>query len=239
MKLLWEGAAGEPVRVLQEKLIDRGLLSGEPDGVFGTETAAAVVEFQRSQHLTADGIAGPMTLRALGLADPPPRSRGLTESRGAGRAPGTPAAKPERMQVFISYSHRDEKWLERLQVHLKPLVRQGRVDSWDDTRILPGADWNAEIRTALDRTRAAVLLLSADFMASDFIAVHELPVILTAARDDGAVVLPVNVSPCILGDLGLIQAVNPPSKPLIDMRTGDRERVWMDVVEAITNALND
>jgi hypothetical protein len=47
------------------------------------------------------------------------------------------------------------------------------------------------------------------------------------------------VSPCILGELGAIQAVNPPSKPLIDMRTGDRERVWMDVVESITGALND
>jgi len=39
--------------------------------------------------------------------------------------------------VFVSYSHRDKKWLERLQVHLKPLARAGNIDLWDDTRILP------------------------------------------------------------------------------------------------------
>ncbi len=233
MKILWEGAAGEAVRRLQDALIELGLLDGEADGRFGPDTRAAVEAFQRERGLPADGLAGPQTLRALGLADAP-AARGVTRSpapRGA--------ATVERDRVFISYSHRDAKWLERLQVHLKPLVRQGLVDSWDDTRIEAGEDWADEIRSALDRTRAAVLLLSADFMASDYIAKHELPAILDAARSDGAVVLPVNVSPCILGELGAIQAVNPPSRPLIDLRTGDRERVWMDVVESITAALND
>ena len=37
------------------------------------------------------------------------------------------------MPIFVSYSHRDRKWLERLQVHLKPLVRAGNIDLWDDT----------------------------------------------------------------------------------------------------------
>ncbi len=43
-----------------------------------------------------------------------------------------------RTKVFISYSHKDEKWLKRLQVHLKPLERQRRLDRWDDTRIAGG-----------------------------------------------------------------------------------------------------
>ena len=49
-------------------------------------------------------------------------------------------ADPEQPStpVFVCYSHEDKKWLKRLQVHLKPMVRDGDIDLWDDTRIQPG-----------------------------------------------------------------------------------------------------
>ena len=80
-----------------------------------------------------------------------------------------PDPDQEAISVFVSYSHRDEKWLERLQVHLKPLVRAGDIDLWDDTQIRSGEDWKAKIDQALGSARFAVLLVSADFLASDFI----------------------------------------------------------------------
>ena len=67
-----------------------------------------------------------------------------------------------RTKVFISYSHADKDWLERLKRHLKPLVREGRLDCWDDTHIRPGDDWKQEIRSALDTAQVAVLLISAN-----------------------------------------------------------------------------
>lgn len=48
------------------------------------------------------------------------------------------AEKPKRSSVFISYSHEDVVWLERLRVHLTPLVRENKIEIWDDTKITPG-----------------------------------------------------------------------------------------------------
>jgi internalin A len=85
------------------------------------------------------------------------------------------ASSLERTGIFISYSHKDQKWLEELQVHLKPLIREQDIDIWDDTRLKVGVRWREEIRGAIQRAKAAVLLISPNFMASDFIAQSELP----------------------------------------------------------------
>jgi hypothetical protein len=139
----------------------------------------------------------------------------------------------------VSYSHEDEKWLQMLQVHIAPLERSGIVVRWDDTRIAPGEKWREEIANAIRSAKVAVLLISAHFMASKFIAEKELPPLLEAAEHEGTVILPVFISPCVLGSLAEFQAVNSPSKPLVDLSRGDRDRVWVRLMEAITAALNE
>lgn len=61
------GSRGEEVRLIQQKLKERGLYKGNIDGIFGAQTEAAVKKFQRQQGLTVDGIAGSRTLKALGI----------------------------------------------------------------------------------------------------------------------------------------------------------------------------
>jgi hypothetical protein len=146
----------------------------------------------------------------------------------------------ERTKVFISYSHKDEKWLRRLEVHLRPLVRDSDIDIWDDKRIQPGSNWREEIGKAVESAKVAVLLVSADFLASDFIAADELPPLLIAAKENGVAILPVIVRPSRfrhITALSQYQAVNDPTKPLEGMSKHKQEEVFVQVSEHVASAV--
>ena len=132
-----------------------------------------------------------------------------------------------KTRVFISYSRADEKWLERLQVHLRPLTRDGSV-IFDDTLIEPGEKWRERIDQALLDADVAVLLVSADFLGSDFIATNELAPLLTSAEKNGTKIVPLIVSPSRftrVEALAQFESVNDPAQSLVDLSLGERERV--------------
>src|SRR5262245_51588791 len=101
-----------------------------------------------------------------------------------------------RDQVFISYSHKDTAFLNELLVHLKPLERLKLVSAWSDTQIVAGSQWFAQIKAALARTKVAVLLVSPNFLASDFINQHELGPLLQEVKNGGVVLLCVPIDDC-------------------------------------------
>lgn len=147
--------------------------------------------------------------------------------------------RSDRTKIFISYSHNDVADLQRLQVHLKPLEREGLVERWDDTRIRTGQRWKDEIEKALASAKVAVLLVSADFLASDFINEVELPSLLTAAQEEGLVIMPVILSPCRFkqSSLSQFQAVNPTDKPLNSLSRSEQEALWVRLTEDIESVL--
>lgn len=148
-------------------------------------------------------------------------------------------AEHTRKRIFVSYSHKDAKWLERLQVHLTPIEREGIIDLWDDTKIASGAEWKQEIQAAIESATVAVLLVSADFLASEFIFEYELPQILLRAEAGGTTILPIIIAPCLFTGSGLdvYQAMNSLHKPLVAMGTAEQEQTLVNVAMIIRDRL--
>jgi 8-oxo-dGTP pyrophosphatase MutT (NUDIX family) len=141
-------------------------------------------------------------------------------------------------KAFISYSHADRRWLERLLNILSPL--KAHFDIWSDERIRPGDQWREEIENALIEARVAILLVSSNFLASDFIARVELPVFLDDAAARGSRILWVPVSDCLYEGtaIGSFQAVFDPKRPLDSLTPAKRQAALVSVARKITEALN-
>jgi hypothetical protein len=149
--------------------------------------------------------------------------------------------QPTRNQVFISYSHKDSKWRDELEIQLKPYLLGGSIVSWSDQQIAPGSEWFKEIQSALVNSRVAVLLVTPAFIASDFIHEHELGPLLKEATRGGVKILwiPVRESGYKKTPLKDYKAaVLDPSKPLAAMTQAGRDKAWVKICEEIEKAID-
>lgn len=143
-----------------------------------------------------------------------------------------------RDNVFICYSRRDKRWLTRIQKMLKPLFRKDTISVWADTEIQAGTNWKTEIEKALASTRVAVLLVSTDFLASDFIIEEELPPLLHAANEEGVTILWVYLSPCPYEEtpIGEYQAAHEVTQSLLELPYPKQQRALLEISRKIKEA---
>jgi hypothetical protein len=122
--------------------------------------------------------------------------------------------------------------------HLRAIA--DNVEVWSDAEIKIGASWHDEIARAISTADVAILLVSADYLASDFIASQELPTLLESSSHRRTLILPVMISPAFLdpaSPLSRFQFVNNPDRPLSALKPNEQDQVFMEVARVIQQRL--
>ena len=141
-------------------------------------------------------------------------------------------------EVFISYSHQDKGFLDKLRRHFRPF--ENRINFWDDSKILPGQKWKNEIEGALIKCKIAILMISADFFSSEFINEVELPRLLEQAENNGTLILSIILKPCLFDEypgINQYQAMNSPQQPVSELNDSEQEKLFVSVAKRIKEHL--
>jgi hypothetical protein len=141
------------------------------------------------------------------------------------------------IDVFFSYSHKDESLRDELAAHLKLLERTGVIRGWHDRRIGAGEDWRAAIDYNLEKAHVILLLVSADFLASDYC--YDVEMKRAIARHDAgeAAVFPVILRDCnwTRAPFSKLQALPKDAKPVTSWT--NRDEAWTNVASGIEEAV--
>jgi len=140
-----------------------------------------------------------------------------------------------RTKVFISYSHKDERWRERLVGHLGVLERAGLIQLCDDHKIRAGEDFMRRIHEDMLQARIAVLLVSADFLTSEFIQVQEVPRLFDQHASDGMTIYPLLVRECAWQEVPWLATlqVRPRDAKAVAARRDKADQVLADVAREV------
>lgn len=139
--------------------------------------------------------------------------------------------------VFISYCHADQELRGQLQTHLALLRRQGYADIWTDHCIRPGEDFESTISTALEEADIILLLVSPDFINSEYCYGVEMKRALERAATGEAEVVPVILRPCdwMTSDFGRMKALPTDGVPIVKFPS--RDDGFFDVVKQLREML--
>jgi hypothetical protein len=143
------------------------------------------------------------------------------------------------IEVFISYAHEDQAFLNELEKHLANLKRQHIIASWYDGDITPGTEWESQLMEHLNNAQIILLLVSTDFINSDFCYSIEMNRALARQEADQARVIPIILRPVDWKEalFAKLQALPTGGKPVTRWPTHDD--AFLDVVQGIRKAIDD
>jgi hypothetical protein len=139
------------------------------------------------------------------------------------------------IHIFCCYTHTDKEFLEALKKHLQPLLRRGLIHLWSDTDIGPGMQWETEIDAHLEMADVILLLVSADFVNSDYCYSNELRKAMDLHFAGKARVVPIILRPVhwSMTDFGKLQALPTHAIPIASASWRTQDEAYLDIVEGI------
>lgn len=148
----------------------------------------------------------------------------------------------DAVTVFFSYSHKDESLRDELANHLQILKWNGEITDWHDRKILPGDEWDRQIKDNLNTAHIILLLISSDFIASRYCRDIEIKQALVRHTSGDACVIPVILRRCMWSSapFGKLQALPKNASPVTDTKTWPtRDDAFTDIAEGIKKVAND
>jgi TIR domain len=142
-------------------------------------------------------------------------------------------------KIFFCYAHEDELYLMQLKTHLRALQRQGLIDIWHDRDISAGSEWAQEIDKQLNTANIILLLVSADFMNSDYCYSIEMKRAMERHERGEARVIPVILRPVYWhkAPFGKLQALPTNAQPIVSSSWHNWDEAFFDVAEGIRNVV--
>jgi len=141
--------------------------------------------------------------------------------------------------VFFSYSHKDEDLRDQLEVHLSGLRRQGVISTWHDRRITAGSEFENAIDKNLSEADVILLLVSPDFINSDYCYEREMTRAMERHKNGEARVIPVILRACDWHELPFGQLLAAPTDGKAVTKWADRDDAFLTIVQAIKGALKE
>lgn len=151
----------------------------------------------------------------------------------------SPIPQDGAIDVFFSYSHKDRELRDKLETHLSLLKRQGYIKTWHDREIGPGDAWREKIDEKLWSAHIILLLVSADFIASEYCYGVELQTALERRRLGSALVVPIILRPAdwSCSPFGDFQALPAGAKPLTTW--ANRDEGFTDVARGLRKLVEE
>ena len=143
------------------------------------------------------------------------------------------------LEVFLSYAHQDQAFRRELEKHLSGLRRQGLISSWSDSDIVPGTEWRSQIMSHLNTAQLILLLISADFLDSDFCYSIEMTHAIERHQANQARVLPIILRPCDWKSAPFAALQVLPTRGKAVTRWPTHDDAFEDVVQGIRRAIDD
>jgi internalin A len=141
--------------------------------------------------------------------------------------------KPQALNVFISYSKEDKGYLNTLLTHLKPLAREGLIETWSDRDLRAGEEWDKTIKGQLLRADLILLLVSSDALATDYIWDTELKMAIARHEQGQARVVPIILRPCLWSVAPFAKLNALPNKGVPISKHDDPDEAWENIAQQI------